>query len=176
MFKLLLLLLLSANLSALDNDPSNSMLPTTTTIIIYGVGGAVVVVGGVIAAPLVLPAGTIVIIQTAAATVGTQILAAGTYVISNLSVYSWISIGVSGARTVRPYIIQTLEEELVQLIKDEAAELLEEKTQLSKCLLKNKVNLQRDSSGCPLACQDIAFTYAILAGEDEFNKVIKSLQ
>lgn len=175
MFKLLLLLLLSANLSALDNDQSDSMLPTTTTII-YGIGGTVVVVGGVIAAPLVLPAGTIVIIQTAAATVGTQILAAGTYVISNLSVYSWISIGVSGARVARQYIIQTTEEQLTQFKKAEIAELHEVKTKLSRCFTQHKADSQRDSSGCPTACQDIAFTFAILAGQNEFDKVIKSLQ
>lgn len=96
-------------------------------LIIYGVGGTVVVVGGVIAAPLVLPAGTIVIIQTTATVIVTSIITAATYVVSNLSVYSLISIGISGARVARPYIIQTTQEQLIQCNKAEIAELHEAK-------------------------------------------------
>ena len=176
MFKIILILLLSMNLSALDNDQSNNMFPTTTTIIIYGVGGAAIAAGGVIAAPLILPAGTIVIIQTAAATTVPYVIAAGTYVVSNFSVPFCISLGISGACVVRPYIIQTTEEQLAQFNKVEAAKLHEVKTKLSRCFIKHKADSQRDSSGCPTACQDIAFTFAILAGQNEFDRVIKSLQ
>lgn len=47
---------------------------------------------------------------------------------------------------------------------------------LSRCLTQHKADSQRDRSGCSTACQDIAFTFAILAGQNEFDRIIKSLQ
>ena len=170
MFKKILILLLSMNLSAFGNDQQQSM--SSTTKIIYGVGGAVVVVGEVLTAPLILPAGTIVVIKTTVATAATQIIA----YIANLSLATKIGLGISGARIARPYVIQTTEEKLIQFNKVEAAELHEVKTNFTTCFMKHKYDIQRDSSGCPTACEDIAFTFAILAGQGEFDRVIKSIQ
>ena len=168
MLKKLLFLLLSMNLFAFGNDQPKSM--SSTTKIIYGVGGTVAVVSGVIAAPLVLPAGTIVIIQTATATAATQIIA----YITNLSLATKIGLGISGAYIVRPYVIQTTEEKLAQFNKSEAAELLEEKNKLSKCLVKNKANSQKGSLGCPLICQDTAYAFALIAGQNELDRMLSS--
>lgn len=173
MFKKLLLLLLSINLFASDNDKQKNSSTSTTMIVIYCVGGTVVVAGGVLAAPLVLPATTIVAIQTSAAAAGVSV--ANAFVVATPYAQG-VSIGVSVGRAGRPYVIQTTEEQLADFLKKEAAELTKARTELSKCLVKHKKDSQRDSSGCPTACEDIAFTFAILAGQDEFDKVMKSFQ
>ena len=144
MFKKLLLLLLSMNLFASDNDKPKDSSTSTTMIVIYCVGGAVVVAGEafIVAAPYA------------------QV----------------VSFSITGGRIVRPYIIQTIDEKLAEFLKAEVAELTKAKTELSKCLVKHKKDSQRDNSGCPTACEDIAFTFAILAGQDEFDKIMKSFQ
>lgn len=57
MFKILLILLLSMNLSALDNNLSDNMLLTTTIIIISGIGGVAIAVGEDIAFTYAMLAG-----------------------------------------------------------------------------------------------------------------------
>jgi|GEM_PF-2289906 len=86
-----------------------------------------------------------------------------------------VTVSIIGARAIRPYVIQTTEEKLAQFIQEEAIELLQVKTELSTCLMKYKSDCQRDSLGCPIACQDIADTFIILAGQDEYDKIIKKI-
>ena len=173
MLKKFLYLLLSMNLCAVGNDKQENTSTSTTMIVMYCVGGVVVIAGGVLAAPLVLPATTIAAIQTSAAAAGVSV--ANAFVVATPYAHG-VSYGISGARALRPYVIQTIEEQLADFLKKEAAELAKEKTKLSKCLMNHKSDSQRDSSGCPTLCEDIAFTFAILAGQDEFDKVMKSFQ
>ena len=171
--KIFLCSLLSANLFASDNDKPKNSSTSTTMIVIYCVGGVVVIAGGVLAAPLVLPASTVLAIQTSAAAAGTSV--ANAFIVATPYAQG-VSFGVSAGRAARPYIIQTIDEQLVELLKAEAAELFKEKNNLIKCFIKNKADTQKDSLGCPTACEDIADTFAILAGRDEFDKVMKSMQ
>lgn len=171
--KLFLYSLLTINLFAGNNDKSASSSTSTTMIVVYGVGGVIVIAGGVLAAPLILPASTVLAIQTSAVTVGASV--ANAFVVAT-PYAKGVSYGISAGRIVRPYVMQTTQEQLDQFLKKEADKLAKIKTELSTCLMKHKFDTQRDSSGCPMACEDIAFTYAILAGEDEFDKVMKSLQ
>ena len=70
----------------------------------------------------------------------------------------------------------TAQEELDQLLKEEAAELLQTRIELIKCLVSNKLEPKTSGLGCPMACEDIAFAFALIAGQDELDRVIKSLQ
>lgn len=169
MIKIFLLLLFSMNLCACEIDHTSNNKMTTNTIIMYGVGGTVVVAGVIIAAPLILPAGTIVAIQTTTSTIASQ----AAIFISNLSIPTKIGLGISGAKVVRPYIIETTEEKYKKLITSENTELLKIKTNLAHCLMKNKNEVHRTNLGYPKSCKDMADTLAILVGQDEFDQRIK---
>jgi len=171
MFKKLLLLLLSMNLFASDNDKPKNSSTSTTMIVIYCVGGVIVIAGGVLAAPLVLPASTILAMQTSAVAAGTSVANA---IVVATPYAKGVSFGVSAGRVARPYVIQTTDEQLAEFLKAEAAELLEEKTKLSKCLVKNKTSSQRDTLGCPMDCQDAAYAFALIAGQNELDRMLSS--
>jgi len=160
------------NLSASDTCNPKSNMPTARTVIIYGVGGTVLVAGTIIAAPLVLPTGTIIIIQTTATTVATKLI----IFISNLSIASKVSLGISGAKVARPYIIKTTEEQFNQVLAAENAKLLEAKIDLTSCFMKNKVDIQKNNLDCPKACRDLADIFTILAGKDEIGQMLINIK
>lgn len=171
--RLFLYSLFTINLFAANNEQQESSSTSTTMIVVYCAGAVVVIAGGVLAAPLILPASTVLAIQTSAVTVGTSV--ANAFVV--VTPYAQgVSYGISAGRIVRPYVIQTTQEQLDQFFKKEADELVKIKTELNTCFMKHTSDKQRDSSGCPTACQDIAFTFAILAGQGELDKIIKNIQ
>ena len=73
-------------------------------------------------------------------------------------------------------IAMTPEEELDQLLKEEAEELLQTRIEFIKCFTTNKLEPKISTFGCPKACHDAAFAFALIAGQDELDRVIKSIQ
>ena len=73
-------------------------------------------------------------------------------------------------------IAMTAQEELDQLLKEEAEELLQTRIEFIKCFITNKLEPRTSGLGCPMACEDVAFAFALIAGQDELDRVIKSLQ
>ena len=79
-------------------------------------------------------------------------------------------------QVAQPLVPLTAQEELDQLLKEEAEELLQTRIEFIKCFTTNKLEPKTSTFGCPKACHDAAFAFALIAGQDELDRVIKSLQ
>lgn len=130
--------------------------------------GSILAVGtaAVIAAPFVLPAGTIVVITTTGTAIATKIAV----IVVPTTTIGQISSGLSITHAIRPYIIETTEEKLNVLLEERALKPFKVKTEFIHCLKANKINSQRDASGRPTACDEIALRYALTVGISELNQ------
>jgi len=100
-------------------------------------------------------------------------------VCSILTFSNQVSIAMIPERKVILQILETHTtltnvEELEKLLKEEAKELLQARIEFIKCLLNNKSEPKTSVFGCPMACEDIAFAFALIAGQDELDRVIKN--
>ena len=171
MFRLIFILLFSINLFATDKTEhctciANNELSTTAKIIACGLGA-------VAFAPFVLTASTVSILVTAAAATKSAGIAiatkAGAYIVST-TVVGKVSAAVTITNVAIPYVSQTTEEKLNALLKDRNLKLSKSKKEFVRCLVKNKTNTQKDTSGRPVACDEAALRYALTAGISELDK------
>lgn len=93
-----------------------------------------------------------------------------------ISMPTIIGVGIVAAKEARPYLFETEEEELAELLKQKTARLLEAKTNFQSCLMKNKNDVNKGSFGCSKHCQDTAYTFGLFAGPRELERVIKDAQ
>jgi len=198
MLRKLLFILLSANFCfAVDVDQDYMAKRNKALWIVGGVIGGTAV--GVVAAPFVLPAATITAIQAGAVAVTAKIAAASAVVSTSVttsvtavagttigtaagtaagaivSVPGAISVGIKGATLARPYVFETEYEELAYLDKVEIQEFLQARSNLISCLMKNKADSKKGSFGCSSSCQEMAYTFRLLAGQVELQKALKSI-
>ncbi len=190
-----LLSLLSINVCAIDNNDQEGI--STRTVVTCTV---VIVACGAIAAPFILPAATLATIQAAGVAAAAQVAAASTAVSTGVgtavtavagptigtavgsaagaivTIPNGIGIGISGVKTIRPYLIQTQEEEFFVLIKLEKKNVAELKTNLSQCLIKNKNDVKNNDLNYPTQCQETAYKFGLLAGQHELNQVRKNIE
>ncbi len=141
-------------------NPKIYELSTTGKVVVYGLVGTGAVAGAVFAAPLVLSASTIVAIQAATAAAATAATSAASSVLFPVTVVGKVGLGLTAAQWVRPYVLQTTEEKLTELLKQRAEKPTKSKTEFVSCLIKNKADSPRNASGRPVVCEDAALFYA----------------
>jgi hypothetical protein len=164
MIKKIFLLLCSSNL-LLANEFS-----TTQKVLIGGAIGSVVVAAAVVAAPLVLPASTVVAIKTTASAVAIKV---GTAATAAAPVAKGITLGISAVQIAKPYIISTPDEGLSQLRKEQAAREFKAKNAFLECFTKNKL-FPKNNSGYPDSCKQLACMFELISGQEEFNRTVKA--
>ncbi len=198
MLKKILFILLSANFCcAVDVDQDYMAKRNKAFWIVGGVICGTTVT--VVAAPFVLPAATITMIQAGAVAVTAKIAAtsavvsasvttsvtavagttigtaAGTAAGVVVSVPSAIGLGIKGATLVRPYVFETEHEENIYRKNCKMQKIIEAQSNLISCLIKNKSDNKKGSFDCSPSCQEMAYKFRLLAGQTELQKAIKSI-
>lgn len=164
MVKKAILLMFTVNLFAAENKNctcKTQELSTKEKVVVVGAVGT----GAIIAAPYVLPASVLTAIGTAVTVIATKAAA----VFASITVVGKVGLGLTGAKMARPLVLQTQEEKLNDLLKENASRPDKAKKEFISCLKSNKSN-PRNASGRPDACEDAALFYAFNSSVSELNK------
>lgn len=127
-----------------------------------------IILGGLIliAAPHIL--GPITVAKIGVAVKSAIVL--GSNCVIPTSTVGKIGLGLTAAQMARPYILQTTEEKLNELLKEKASRSARTKDEFISCLKANKTDSPRNVFGRPCACEDAALIYAFNSSVAELNK------
>ncbi len=174
MFKEIFILLCCLSLHATNNDQPPKKLSTTQKVLIGAAGTAAAGVA-IIVGPAVLPVGTITAIKATVAAATAKAAAAGTAIkataVAAAPVATGISMGLSGAQAVRPYIFPTTQEELNSKKQQDASEIMRTRTKLRSCIIRNKSD--QAILNIPSTCEEVALMFAILEGQEAVDELIR---
>lgn len=158
MIKKIFILLLSLNLFAVEKNKNC----TCSTRDFSTTEKGIMVSAAILTTPYIFPAGTIGGLAAAVTT-------AAHYLIPT-TIVGKISLGLTAVNIARPMVVQTTEEKLDALIKERASNQEKARIEFIECLKSNKKNSQRNESGRPIECEDLAFFYALNSSATELNK------
>lgn len=177
MLKKIFILLCCLNLYATNDGQASCKLSTTQKALILGSLGTGAAATAIFFGPVILSAGTIAAIKATAAAAAVKATAAGaaikTTAVAAAPIAGGISMGLSGARVIRPYVFPTSQEELNGEKQQDASVVLKTKTDLRSCLIKNKCD--RNAPGIPSTCEEVAFMFAMLEGQNAVDKMVSDL-
>ncbi len=169
--KVSILLLSSMSLFAIENKNctcSTQDVSMQTKIIIGACG-----VGAVVAAPYIVPGSVVTVVGPALAVAKTAVMAAtakiGAVVIPP-TLAGQVGLGITAAQLARPFLVQTTQEKLDALLKEEAASPARAKKEFISCLKAHKNSQQRNKSGRPDVCEDAALFYAFNSSMSELQR------
>lgn len=175
MLKKMLLFLVCINLFNISSVytctcySSYNELSTTEKVAI----GGTIITGGVLAAPYVLPASALAAIAAAAAAAKAAAVAGATKVagyVASTSTVSKVGWGLTAVQYTRPLIVHTTEEKVKALLKEKERKQYAPREEFITCLKQNKFGSARNAAGRPSVCEDLAFSYALVAGNANLNR------
>ncbi len=83
---------------------------------------------------------------------------------------------LTAGQYARPYIFQTTKEKLKDLVNEKALEASKAEMEFIHCLKENRIFSPRNDAGRPTACEDIAFSYALVAGHAKLDQRTKAFK
>ena len=83
------------------------------------------------------------------------------------------------SQEIYEYTFPTEEQKAIQEVKTAAAieniNFIDAKVKLRNCLMKSKSDCEKNSSGCPAGCEELAQNLIELGHQDEVDRMIKAL-
>lgn len=170
MFKKMVFILLSTTLCSAESmvleNPQNQDMSVQNKILLCGLGAGGIA-AAVVWAPVILPAGAVMVIKGTVVAAAAKIGAAGAAVkggvIAAGPIAFKINLAIKAARIGRPYIYENPNEKLNRLLREEALDSTRAKEELADCLENNNVTIENGSLVIPNACQDAAMMFAMFS-------------